>query len=135
MRPVVSALFVLASWACTPQGVCDFKAEDYCKDPKAPCSGRLLDPYTWESNPIHSNWLAYDGQHQWNMTLRDASTNQLIRGTIFKITPFVASDRNGADAVLASGNLTEANVIDGATIYVRNDTCANYFVRVVVEAR
>ena len=54
------------------------------------------------------------------------------------MTVYVASDFYGSDSTLGAGNLGEAQVCTDANkcmlgaVNVRNDTCVNYFVRVVV---
>jgi hypothetical protein len=155
---IATLAFVLVS--CTLQGVCDVQttptsycegtAACACQDPygncspddrKKCCAGRLIDPNTWESGPISSNWLPFAGQYYWGMHLRDVKTGALLPvDRISDITVYVASYINGSDSTIAAGNLGEAQVCTDAskctvgTVVVRNDTCASYFVRVVVHA-
>lgn len=158
------AIYGAIGAACSVQGVCDFQttSKPYCDD-GAPactghewdetdkakarkaregcCAGRLLDDRTWESGPIHANWLTYDGQAFWAMHLRDAATGaKLDPDRVSSIDVFLASDTAGGDATLGAGNLSEAQICNNSyfcplgAAMVRNDTCASYFVRVVVHA-
>lgn len=149
--------------ACTVQGVCDVQptpkpycageiaCDDLCREDggvrpctlderKLCCAGRLIDPSTWESGPISSNWLPFAGQYYWGMRLRDAKTGAVLPSDrILDITVYVASYLDGSDSTLAAGNLGEAQVCTDSQkctlgLNVRNDTCASYFVRVVVHA-
>lgn len=132
MRAGLALLLFVSS--CTPQGQCETKARVYCGPDDNTCAGRLLDPYTWESNPIGDGWVPYDGQTQYTMNVRDKS-GATIQGRIFKITSYIATNVYGTDGTQTAGNLTEEIQIGPAQIRVWNQTCANYYVRVVVEAR
>lgn len=134
MRARILAVALLSA-ACTPQGVCEYHLVNYCADDDATCTGRLFDPYTWESNPIDSGWLPFPGQREWIMTLRDAKTSARIAGQVLQITAYVSSNNVGSDGTLAGGNLAEVRMVTSNVIGVRNDTCADYFVRVVVTSR
>jgi hypothetical protein len=74
------------------------------------------------------------------MHLLDMGTNQILPWQVYEIIPYVSSDpaHNGSDAVIASGNPAIVGVsncgnpVAPGCISIRNETCAQLFVRVVV---
>ncbi len=128
-------LIALLSSACTVQGVCDSTRIEYCNAADVSCQGRLVDAYTWESNPIGSGWLPYRGRREYVFTFRDKTDgNRKIAGEVYEIVPYVASVPTGSDAVIASGNLAVQTPLGNGQILILNETCADYFLRVVVRA-
>ena len=96
--------------------------------------GRLLGADTWESGPIDGTWLPFPKQRAWVFELRD------LGGRLpAVVTPYVSAQADptrepGGSFAIAAGNLAEISGIASNQVVVRNGTCADYFIRVVVEA-
>lgn len=143
-----SLALALATDACQLQGKCEYNPDPkagalysvryYC-DGSPPtsdagaCAARLVDDYTWMSHPL-SGGLDYGAQRDWRLSLKDGAGRE-IKGTVYEVIPYIASSLNGEATqwVVAPGNLAEITT-SGHTVTVHNDTCAEYFLRVVVRA-
>lgn len=136
----VAAVLALAAGACQLQGKCEYITDPGLVDAgrgslQTYCCGHLLDPYTWESTPI-TQGLPYGAQHEWELHARGLS------GRIYEVVPYIAAalppdpTKEAVQWVVAPGNLAEIKIINGAEpiILVHNDTCAEYYLRVVVRA-
>ena len=110
---------------------------------QTPGEGRLLDPDSWESNAQVSNWLDYSHQRSWYIYLPMFQGREI--GQVYTYispdpNPNVREDGKYKQYTLASGNLAEITIFDsgqpGKTpfIQVHNDTCADYFARIVITA-
>ena len=138
--------------SCTVAGVCEGSVADYCS-PQAsvPCGGHLVDAYTWESSRPGQPWLAFEGERRWHLTLRDATSQALIAGRPFEVQVYVSAtgrpEDPGGSFALAAGNLALVHVwctqkdvnctqliASEPVVDVQNDTCAKYFVKVIVRA-
>jgi len=135
---IVPAL-ATAPAACFPQGQCDFTSAEYCAPGDTSCAGHLIDPYTWESGPIDGAWLDFRHNKTWLLHFRDGVTQQTIQGTVYEplvwIAPEAEASAPGGQYVTAGGNLAEwSTASDATSLNLHNDTCADYFFRVVVHA-
>jgi len=105
--------------------------------------GRLVSEDTWESNPQDDDAGWYQYRHERAFVFHP----QGLEGrAILGVTPYISSDRRpnelgqGRQFTVASGNLAEiridaaASPTDPPTIVVLNDTCAEYWLRIVVTA-
>jgi hypothetical protein len=104
--------------------------------------GTMLDADTWQSSAEQDDWLAFDGALEWQLFLpfqgRDLESVQ-----VFISAQKSARDENGTvrSFALATGSLAEIAFVQSdrpenpAQLFVRNGTCAKYFVRVVAKAR
>jgi hypothetical protein len=117
--------------------------------------GSLIDPDTWQSTPLNSKWLRHSHRRTW---LFDTSLlgNRTIDWYIVYVSPGEEPNRippPGVDPdnfTIAAGNLAVVKMMrsDGCRVpprweidknlqscmYVVNDTCADYYVRVVAHA-
>ena len=91
--------------------------------------GELLDENTWESSPVAGNWLPFFRQHSIVMTIPFGGR-----------TPFDAHAYVSAQPVpqtgqwtTGSGNLVE-QIWNTNQVIVINDTCSDYYIRVVAFA-
>jgi hypothetical protein len=102
------------------------------------CHGRWVAPDTWESNPIDSHWIPYPAERTVVFHLRDPKTGvEIPDSAIYEIRAYIASASNGVDGTLASGLLSEVSTFCTDSTGQRracalNDTCAEYFLRVIV---
>ncbi|WP_394831834.1 hypothetical protein LVJ94_35495 [Pendulispora rubella] len=105
--------------------------------------GKLIDANTWESNSQSSEWLSYSPQRSWFIRARGFEGRDISKVSVYispDKAPNVREEGKYKQYTLASGNLAEITVLDngipGVTplIQVHNDTCADYFTRVVIEA-
>ena len=99
-----------------------------------PGEGRLLSPDVWESNPIDGVWLDFPRQRAWIFDLHDLGDRvpQII-------TPYVSAQADpqhepGGNFTVAAGNIAELSGVQNDQVVVHNGTCADYFLRVTVEA-
>ena len=96
--------------------------------------GHLIDPNTWESSAIDGDWLAFPKQRVYVVELHDLG-DRLPE----VIIPYVSAQANpihdeGGNFVLAAGNLTEISDTEKGKVVLKNDTCADYYLRVVIQA-
>ncbi|WP_394850174.1 hypothetical protein LZC95_22290 [Pendulispora brunnea] len=117
---------------------------DQCEQSEAnvDAPGRLIDADTWESTPVDSNWLLYSGQHTWVFHPHVLDGRDIRQVNVF-ISPdeFPNKDKTDTEGrhqwTQAGGNLAQITVLKkdgGNAIYVWNNTCASYFVRIEVTA-
>lgn len=156
---LVGALSVVSESACTVAGTCDRSYSSYCDPSSADCrapfvtpfQGHLVDPYTWESVPLGCTandgpacagggaWIDYPGERGYFVQLADAVTHEQIRGRIYEVNATIATSSHPEKEsfTIAGGNLAIWTVPFGADkpwVYVQNDTCAFYTLRLTVHA-
>jgi hypothetical protein len=98
--------------------------------------GRMLDDDMWESSPQNGKWLFFPRQRVWRFDLKTLGgrTPQII-------LPYVSANeepnKTGQSATMGGGNLAEIYYVNPDTVSVKNGTCSDYYLRlvVVVEAR
>jgi hypothetical protein len=97
-----------------------------------PGEGQLLDPDTWQSNPVDGVWLPFPTQRLDLIELRDLGDRapELI-------VPYVSAESNPHEALtnftVAAGNIAELSGAEKGRLAVRNGTCSDYYLRVVVK--
>lgn len=93
----------------------------------------MVDANTWESTPLDADWIPFTRQR-----VVFVQMNGLAGRTPSVILPYVSADKNpirtGSNWVIAPGNLAEQSGAGPGSITVRNNTCADYFLRLVVTA-
>jgi len=117
----------------------DFKAMDFV-NPSDPTltqdHGDLIDRDTYETGPIRSPWLYFPHQRTWTI-------NPVGLGgrTISEILPYVSpasepvNSGNSDNFTVGSGNIAEVRLrFEDNAVVVYNNTCADYYLRVVVHA-
>lgn len=98
-----------------------------------PGEGRLYSADRWESTPIDTVWLDFPKQRAWIFDVQE------LGGRIpAQITTYVSAQADpnhelGGNFTIAAGNLAEVSGVVPNQFVVHNGTCADYFVRVVVE--
>ena len=102
----------------------------------ATCGGDMLDENTWESGPLDGTYLDFHGQRTWVMNPsgwvgdREPATFDVY----LSLNPVPNSD-GGAGFADPAGNLAQITAVPsggGYQIQVLNNTCAQYYLRVVV---
>jgi hypothetical protein len=101
---------------------------------KNPGEGRLFSADKWESGPTDGVWLDFPKQRVWIFDL-----HELGGRTPAIVTPYVSAQADpvhelGGNFTIAAGNLAEISGAVPDQVVVHNGTCADYFLRVVVEA-
>lgn len=92
--------------------------------------GRMVDENTWESNPINGEWLWYPRQRAYIFDIR-----ALGGRTPFSVEPYLSAAREpmkGGDATLGSGNLALIANVAPNRVDIRNDSCSDFYLRLVV---
>ena len=150
--PTVSRLVFITSaialaTSCTPENQCQYQDVGFCSPNPNPgdptCTGRLLDSTHWQSGPIDGTWQDFSHNKSVDIHLRDAVTGDQLLGDIFNLECYTSPVANpvspGQQFAGGAGNLCEFFLAhDGDTpgwvVTVHNDTCADYFVYLAVEA-
>ena len=100
---------------------------------RTPGEGRLLDADSWESNPIDGDWIPFTKQRVWYFEMRDLGDR-----TPALILPYISAEQNpvrdNGNWTLGAGNLAEQSGAGPGRIAIKNNTCADYYVRVVAVA-
>lgn len=95
--------------------------------------GELLDDNTWESSPVDGTWIDFSRQRAWIFNLHALGNRKPDI-----VTAYVSAQQNpfneGGQFAQAAGNLAEIWGATNGTVTVHNGTCADYFVRVVVQS-
>jgi hypothetical protein len=140
--------WMLAAEGCTTRA-CEGDYLDWNTDPRA-ANGNWIDDTTWESNPVDGEWFYFPHQRSWRFAFA-GPVQENGDGKVEVVEPivYVSPDRwpnaIGGNFTVGSGNIAEVAesnyiILDGArvpsnTILVHNDTCADYYVRVVLHVR
>ena len=95
--------------------------------------GHLINADTWESTAVDARWLDFPKQRVYQFELHDLG-DRLPVEPIAYVSAQADPEHEGGNFVLAAGNLAEFSSPEKGKIVVKNDTCADYFVRVVVQA-
>jgi hypothetical protein len=102
-----------------------------------PGEGRMIDENTWESSPMDGKWLHFSSGHIWFFEVPE-----LGERTPFRVETYLSPvedpnvfhpERAPSNFTMGGGNLAELSGVGPNRFIVRNGTCAEYFVRVVVE--
>ena len=134
MLPAAPPLLVLAG--ATAGAGC---AGDDCDSDTATwgsCSeGRRLDVNTWESGAITGEpWLNDHGERTWVLDPTPWMGNSRVPDAVqvyLSFNPLPSSD-GGDGFAQAAGNLGEITLLGSGKVQVLNDSCAQYYLRVVV---
>ena len=100
---------------------------------KNPGEGRLFSADKWESGPIDGLWLDFPKQRAWIFDLH------ALGGRVpAVVTPYVSAQADpvheSGNFTIAAGNLAEISAVAPDQVVIHNGTCADYYLRVVVEA-
>lgn len=98
-----------------------------------PSVGRLVDENTWESGPIEGEWLDYAPQRWITIPLAQLG-NRLPTSVLVYVSgnSRPVGSASQSSFALATGNLASIQWVSSEAIMVHNDTCAQYFARVVI---
>lgn len=98
-----------------------------------PGEGRLLDPDTWETTSFDGKWLGFPHRRTWvfdTSALGPRAPESVIAYVSAQETP----NELGGNFTVGGGNLVTYTVAKPGSLWVTNDTCADYYIRVVVKA-
>ena len=132
-----------ALFACTPENQCQFQWVEVCQSGDTSCAGNLIDPTHWESGPIAGPWMDFSHNKNIHIHLRDAVSNAQLTGSELEVygyvSPVATPNAPGQQYAPCAGNLCELHYEhDGTTpgwvLDVHNDSCADYFVYIAVNA-
>lgn len=93
--------------------------------------GHLVDENTWESNAIGDDWLSYLHERAWHFyypQLGGRTPDQITAYISANVNPIKTNDTFTA----GGGNVAKFIGVLPNVATVKNDTCADYFVRLVV---
>jgi hypothetical protein len=105
----------------------------------APNQGEFLDPDTWESSPVDGKWLKFGPKSTWVLHVPSWQASGREPAEFFAYVSSAESPNDGGDDAfpnwtLAVGNLAEFQAAFPGRVNVHNDTCSQYYVRVVLRA-
>jgi hypothetical protein len=93
--------------------------------------GHLVDPNTWESNDVNSKWLPYLHARTWHFYYPQLGVRQPDQ-----VTAYISANENPnmtADTfITGGGNVAKFYSVFAGGATLANDSCADFFVRVVV---
>jgi hypothetical protein len=95
-----------------------------------PGEGDMIDPNIWESNPQQQPYLPFPRQRVYIFDL-----NALGGRTPAVVIPYIAGRAdpyNGANETIGAGNPAEIANVNVNHVEVKNDTCSDYFLRLVL---
>jgi hypothetical protein len=129
-------LFILlspAAWGCSTHQ-CDASTGDASGGQATEFDGT----WTWQSSSIQTGWMPYNGNETITFTL-PATFLPSTSTPGFTLAAYVSTGSDqwadgGGQFVGGGGQLAEFQIIDARRFTVFNDTCANYYLRVVVTA-
>ena len=110
---------------------CEASGETYGTEPG---EGRMIDADTWESSQIDGKWLFYPGARVWGFEVlawgdrRPVEIDAYVSASEAPHSPDTAFGQSAK----AGGNLAELSGIGQNRLVIRNGTCAQYWLRVVV---
>jgi hypothetical protein len=126
-------LFILlspATWGCSTHQ-CDASSQDAGSG-----SGPVTEfdgTWTWQSSSIQTGWIPFN--HNETITFTLPSDFPVLTTPGFVLTPWVSTgaDQDAGDGlfVSAGGQLAEFQIVGKRSFTVFNDTCADYYLRVV----
>jgi hypothetical protein len=91
--------------------------------------GHLIDPNMWESSSEGENWIEYNGQRVINF-----NTDLLGKRVPSNFSVFISADPKGDKFTPAGGNVVNIFNVRPGNVSLQNNTCAQYYVRLVVQA-
>lgn len=110
---------------------CDGEVKFFGRNPG---EGRLFTADKWESSAIDGVWLDFPKQRAWIFDLHELGGRTPTVVTTYVSAQADPNHEPGGNFTLAAGNLAEVSAVAPDQVVIHNGTCADYFVRVVVEA-
>jgi hypothetical protein len=98
-----------------------------------PGEGHMVNPDTWESSAPEDPWLPFPRQRVYNINIEALGGRSPLT-----VTPYLSADsqpsKSGGNYTIGAGNLALIFFFGTNHVGLKNDTCSDYFVRVVVTA-
>lgn len=131
------ALPMATAPACFPQGACDATWSIYCTPQDTACRGRLIDDTHWESSALDGKWVSFPKNGTIRIDPRDG-TGRKAKGAFVRTQAWISAcevpSTPGCNFAFAAGNNAEWHWFDGdRNLDIRNNTCEDFFVRVVID--
>jgi hypothetical protein len=96
--------------------------------------GEMIDENTWASGPIDGEWLWYPRQRLYSFEIP-----ALGGRTPVEVIPYVAASpepmKNFGNFTVGAGNIALLGGARANHVEIRNDTCSDYYLRLVVRVR
>lgn len=99
-----------------------------------PGQGSMIDENTWQSNSVDEPWLPFPRQRYYSFDLR-ALGGRIPHLPLPYVSPSPTPAKDGMDFVVGSGNLAKLLHVGPNRIDVLNDTCSDFYLRLIVEAQ
>jgi hypothetical protein len=140
-RPAVRVVAVVALWAVVVGATsfaagcyghnCDGSVETFGQNTS---EGRLLSADLWESGPVDGVWLDFPRQRVWVFDLTTLGNDRVPQLVVPYVSAQVDPVHEGGNWTIAAGNLAEQSNVANGQVVIKNGTCADYYLRVVVQA-
>lgn len=110
---------------------CDPSSVSYGQNPGE--EGRMIDENTWESSAMAGAWLPFPGDRTYFFTIRKLG-GRIPSVPVVYISPSPTPNAPGSAASFTSagGNVAELIGAGPDVLAVRNGTCSDYYMRLVV---
>ncbi|MBX3218874.1 MAG: hypothetical protein KF795_00050 [Labilithrix sp.] len=94
--------------------------------------GRMIDENRWESGPMDGTWLWFPRQRYYIFDVRAFGGRVPFNPTAF-LSASSNPATNGGNMTSGSGNLTLFRSMSANRIDIQNDSCSDYYLRLVVD--
>ncbi len=141
MRRVFALLAIVALVACATPGCFGRECDgDVVVAPfgEHPGEGDFIDDATWESMPVMAEWLDFPARRTWKFRIPkwESEHRPFLRMHGY-VSPTRVPDRQTEPQdswTEGTGNLVEFGDASPGNVQVTNDTCAHFYLRLVVRA-
>lgn len=134
--PVLGVALLVATAFSGEACLTDACKESHSEWGKAPDQGSLVDPNTWQSTPIDGEWVPFP--HQVRLEFFHSLGRAPYEGRIpYEVLVWVSAEKKplaGSNFTLAGGDTATVYKVLYDVVSLTNNTCADYFVRIVVRA-
>lgn len=121
--------FVGATASC----LTDACADSEVKFGATPGEGSLVDENTWQSTPLDGQWIPYPHHRTYVFNFGGKFRGRRPSAAYVYISANDKPNDFGSNFTLAGGDTATIGLLNEDGMYLRNNTCADYYVRVLVE--
>jgi hypothetical protein len=128
---IVAVIVIAASSACTIQGACSGNFLTYCAPMQSGCNAAIVNGNQWESGPLSGPFMAFNHQDTIQLFLND-SAGVPLGGTIIDTKCNVSPSSDPTSQFVNEDVCAWGQSNTDGSIFLQNQTCADYFVRALI---